>query len=52
MNWIGELLAFLAALSGGAVPIFRDESDKAREERRQRDYEAWHKKHGSKWDKK
>ncbi|HEY6815285.1 MAG TPA: hypothetical protein VI168_07085 [Croceibacterium sp.] len=50
MSGIVEFLAGFSGLTWLIGP--QGESDKAREERRRRDYEAWAEKHGSKWDKK
>ena len=51
MKWLGDLLSFLASLTGLVGPVFGSTSDGASERKRKRDYEAFQAKHGSKWDK-
>lgn len=51
MKWLSLLVELLLVL-GNNMPPGSTSSDVASERKRRREYEDWHKKHGSKWDKK
>ena len=50
--WLGSLLELIAVLGGAFLPPSTGPSDASAERKRRREYEEWHKKHGSKWGKK
>ncbi|WP_158094326.1 hypothetical protein [Erythrobacter donghaensis] len=50
--WLGSLLELIGILGGAVTPPSTGTFDKDAERKRRRTYEEWHKKHGSKWDKK
>lgn len=52
MKWFRPLVELLVVLSGNHVAGSGSDVNEARERKRRRDYEAWHKKHGYKMDKK
>lgn len=52
VSWFKTLVELLVGLSGNHVAGSGSDVNEARERKRRRDYEAWHKKHGSKMDKK
>ena len=52
MKWFRTVVELLVVLSGNGIAGSGATVNEARERKRRRDYEAWHKKHGSKWDKK